>query len=158
MLTLVEETARNEMTVTDQDPEVWTGGWPQSAAEFEALISVFQHRLVRYAFRRLKNLHDAEDVAQEVFVRAFQQRAELRSVTRVAPYLYRMAANLCTDRHRRPKPVQLSIDEPHSSELQDGRAGPRERALAAQDLLRADELLSHLPAEQAEVLLSLIHI
>ena len=46
---------------------IWEGGWPQTPGEFERLVEAFQDRLVRYAFRRLGNLHDAEDVAQEVF-------------------------------------------------------------------------------------------
>lgn len=80
--------------------EDWSSGWPQSAAEFEELIEAFQDRLVHYAFRRLRDFHEAEDVVQEVFVKAYTCRGEMLHVTRVAPYLYRMAANLCTDRLR----------------------------------------------------------
>lgn len=53
----------------------WHGGWPQDAAGFEPLVGCFQDRLVGYAFRRLGNLADAEDVVQDVFVRAFAAAA-----------------------------------------------------------------------------------
>ena len=85
-------------------PGEWTSGWPQSPAEFEAFIDVFQDSLVRFAFCRLKDLGDAEDVVQDVFLKAYARRNELRHVRAVAPYLRRMVANQCIDRLKKPRP------------------------------------------------------
>jgi len=66
--------------------------WPQTVGEFEAMVERFQDRLVRYAFHRLGNREDAEEVVQEVFTRAFAGRDEFAKINRVSPYLFRMAA------------------------------------------------------------------
>lgn len=138
-----------EQLATSRD---WTSGWPQSPDEFEALIDVFQNRLVRYAFCRLRELGEAEDVVQEVFVKAFTRRHELRNVTNVAAYLYRMVANMCIDRRRRPSAVIVAIDEIRAEDIPCDRALASERLVAAEQLKRADDLLARLPKRQAEVM------
>lgn len=40
--------------------------WPQSVADFDALIEATQQRLIQFAFCRLRSLADAEDVVQDV--------------------------------------------------------------------------------------------
>ncbi len=132
-------------------PAPWTSPWPQSAIEFEALVDYFQDRLVRFAVRKVGCLADAEDIVQEVFIKAFAQRADLSAVTKVAPYLYRMTSNLCTDRRRRTQ-REPSPDNLQAMERIDLSAGALERATATEELLRINKLLSCLPERQAEVL------
>ena len=96
----------SEMHVQLEPPasaEAWEGPWPQSPEEFARLVEMYLDRLVRYAFRRLGSVEDAEDVVQEVLVRAFADRSKRRRTSGVAPYLYRCVANACTDLARRRK-------------------------------------------------------
>ena len=70
------------MQVEPESPpsdDAWDGPWPQSPDEFAGLVDAYLDRLVRYAFRRLGNVQDAEDVVQEVLVRAFADRAKRRT-------------------------------------------------------------------------------
>lgn len=134
------------------EPREWTSGWPQTPPEFEALIDTFQDRLVRYAFCRLKDVGEAEDIVQEVFLKAYARRNELCNVSHVAPYLYRMIANLCIDRLRRPKPVVLRLEAIRAENMPSARSVATERVAAAEQLKHADELLARLPRRQAEVL------
>src|SRR5688572_9235029 len=97
------EDISSTQTGHSRQPGEWTAPWPQTAAEFENLIDAFQDRLVRYAYRRIGNFQEAEDVAQEVFVKAFMLRSRMKDVTSVGAYLYRMAANECTDCGRKRK-------------------------------------------------------
>ncbi|HEY1496234.1 MAG TPA: RNA polymerase sigma factor [Candidatus Solibacter sp.] len=72
-------------------------GWPQTIEEFGRLVDATQDELVHFAFYRLGNQADAEDVVQDVYVQAFRDRALRRHVTEVRPYLFRMVRNRCTD-------------------------------------------------------------
>ena len=126
-------------------------GWPQTAVEFEVLVEAFQDRLVAYAFARLRNLADAEDVVQDVFVTAFVRRARLRRVDHVGPYLYRMVANACTDALRRRKRRGISLEDVPAAEIPSTTRNPSHAAAAAQEMRRVEDLLQCLPARQAEV-------
>lgn len=116
--------------------------WPQSIAEFEALVDALGNRLVEFAFRRLQNRADAEDVVQDVLVRAYRDREKHRGVDNAVPFLFRMTANRATDvLRRRRKETGL----------------PAEPTAAASDadpvlLKQAEGLLGRLPARQAEVI------
>ena len=50
------------------------------------------------AFRILRNIHDAEDVTQEVFIRLWNKRKDIEVNTAVRAYLTRMAANSCLNK------------------------------------------------------------
>jgi RNA polymerase sigma-70 factor (ECF subfamily) len=54
-----------------------------------------------YAFRLLGNQEDADDVTQEVFIRAHERLDQLRDPERLRPWLYRIATNLCMDNLRK---------------------------------------------------------
>ncbi len=132
--------------------DMWDKGWPQSPGEFEMLVDVYLNRLVLSAFRRLGNLHDAEDVVQEVFVRAFTERAKRKNISRVGPYLYRMVINTCTDMLRRRKRSGVSLESLQINEISGRQNNPAEMAAAKDELYRVEELLQRLPRNQAEVI------
>jgi len=129
----------------------WEGGWPGTAEEFEQLVEVFQHALTGFAFHRLGNLADAEDVAQEVFVRAFADRGKRQTVANVGAYLYRMAANLCVDflRRRKRRP-SVSLEEARVVEIPSHDPGAVRLAEAAEEAGRIERLLGRIPKRQAE--------
>ena len=129
----------------------WEGGWPQTPVEFEVLMDQVLDRLVWYAFRRLRDQGDAEDVVQEVLVRAYADRDKRRNVVRVVPYLYRMVANACAERYRRSGIRPLSIDSVRLEEAPDERNQASERISAVDELQWIEQLLSRLPGRQADV-------
>jgi RNA polymerase sigma-70 factor (ECF subfamily) len=132
-------------------PGEWEGGWPETLHDYERLVEAFQDRLVRYAFRRLGNLHDAEDVAQEVLVRAYASREERRQVVYVSAYLYRMASNCCTDRLRMRGRRSMTTQEMEVMQLPSRQPDGLQEAAAAEELRRIEALLRGIPARQAEV-------
>lgn len=133
-------------------PAAWGGPWPQSPAEFERLVEAFQDRLVRFAFRRLGHLGDAEDVAQEVFARAYADRGKRRNVASVGAYLYRMAGNLCIDQVRRRQTRRtVPLEETLIGELPSAGPDAARQAAAAEEAQRIQRLLGRIPERQAEV-------
>ncbi len=134
----------------------WRGGWPQSLSEFECLVAHFQHRLVRHAHRILHDQNEAEEIAQEVLVRAFRDRSRRRDVANVTAYLYRMSGNLCADllRERKRHPASLDRHEPvdQAVRLASDRPDPLDGLAAREEEMRIERLLSLIPRDQAEVL------
>jgi RNA polymerase sigma-70 factor, ECF subfamily len=132
---------------------VWETSWPQTVEEFDRLVVAFQDRLVRYAYRRLGNLGDAEDVAQEVFLRAYADRGQRKTVANVGAYLYRMAANLATDLVRRRKGQTVSLEEVSGIfEIPSQHPSACRIAAAAEEIQRIESLLRSVPRDQAEAI------
>ncbi len=143
--------------VSDQEtPRIgqWDGGWPQTLSDFERLVEAFQDRLVGYAFRRLGNLHDAEDVVQDVFVRAYHSRTQRKTVTCVSAYLYRMVSNLATTllRKRKRQGRSLSLNQVETAELSTNNLDGLQAVAASEELRRVETFLCRLPHRQAEVI------
>jgi RNA polymerase sigma-70 factor (ECF subfamily) len=113
--------------------------WPQSVADFDALIDATQNRLIQFAFCRLHSLADAEDVVQDVFVQAYRDRERHRDVDHVVPFLFRMVENRSIDLlRRRAGQAAVSLPQPAVD------SGEREQWI--------EGLLDRLPSRQAAVI------
>lgn len=67
--------------------------------------------LFRYLVRLLQNESEAEDLAQETFVRVYQNRERFKSGSRFSTWLFAIATNLARDRQRwRARHPQLSLE------------------------------------------------
>ena len=105
---------------------------------FEALVDLYKDRIFSYVSRMLHDPSDAEDIAQETFVRAYQSIGNFRGASSFQTWLYRIASNLVIDsvrRHKRRDDGSVSLDAPVDREdgdmardLRDGRRGPEELA------------------------------
>jgi RNA polymerase sigma-70 factor, ECF subfamily len=86
------------------DPDAWN--------EFVERFSRYVFAICSRGFRLAE--HDAEDVFQEVFSRAFERLSELRSDDAVRPWLAQLTRRLCIDRLRllaRDTPSDAELDE-----------------------------------------------
>lgn len=81
---------------------------PSSAAsETEQLFGENRDSLVRYLRYHLDDRSEAEDIAQETFVRYFQARGRDEKITQPRAWLFRVAHNLLVDYGRKRKPDLL---------------------------------------------------
>lgn len=71
---------------------------------FAEIVELFQDKLYRVCYRMLGNKHEAEDIAQEAFVRAFINIHTFDTKRKFSTWLYRIGTNLCIDRIRKKKP------------------------------------------------------
>ena len=71
---------------------------------FEEIVTLFQHRLYHVCYRMLGNRQEAEDIAQEAFVRAYINIHTFDQKRKFSTWLFRIATNLCIDRIRKKKP------------------------------------------------------
>ena len=80
-----------------------------------AVDEIEQHRpaLTRYIDYLVRDAAEAEDLAQETFVRAHRQRSTLRNPTALAGWLYQIATRVSIDRLRlRARTTQRQVDTP----------------------------------------------
>lgn len=71
---------------------------------FTDIVNLYQHKLYQICYRMLSNNHEAEDIAQEAFVRAYINLHSFDQNRKFSTWLYRIATNLCIDRIRKKKP------------------------------------------------------
>lgn len=65
------------------------------------VLDKYRDRVIRLASHVLHNPREAEDVAQEAFVKAFRQIGQFRGDSGFYAWLYRIVINICLDRMRR---------------------------------------------------------
>jgi RNA polymerase sigma-70 factor, ECF subfamily len=91
------------MVETD-DEQLWvTRSQNGDHAAFEALIKMHQTMIHSLTFRMTGSAADAQDLAQETFVRAYQQLGSFQGASKFSSWLYRIAVNACLDWRRREK-------------------------------------------------------
>lgn len=123
--------------------------WPQTIGGFDRLIEATQDELIRFAFYRLGNQDDAEDVVQDVYVEAYRDRAKRRHIARVRPYLFRMVGNRCVDLLRaRSRQTGDPVGEESASVGDDAFS-----SVAAREEAKAlSAALQSIPPKEAEVI------
>jgi RNA polymerase sigma-70 factor (ECF subfamily) len=121
------------------------------AAAFRKLADEHLTKIMNFAYRLLHNRTDAEDVAQETFLRLWKDANRYEPKARVTTWLHRIAHNLCVDRLRgkREQPSE-ALDEERSS-LEPG--GLLDRKELATEVERA---LAELP-ERQRAAITLVH-
>ena len=70
---------------------------------FEELVETYQHRLVAVMHHLVGNAEEAEDLAQEVFLRVYRARKKYRPRAKFSTWLFTIAANLAKNEMRRRK-------------------------------------------------------
>lgn len=107
---------------------------------FPAVIAAHQDRLFTIAFRLLGHHADAEEVAQDAFVRAYRALdgydADRRSDVRLTPWLASIAVNLARNRRRR---VTDRLPPTALPSPGDGMPEPRDPTASPEELLLARE-------------------
>lgn len=85
-------------------------------AAMAALVAKHRRRLIRVAANVLRDAHEAEDVAQDAFVKAFREINRLRDDRAFSSYIYRICVRLCMDRLRSKKSEPGIVDQATKSE------------------------------------------
>ncbi|NLV21550.1 MAG: sigma-70 family RNA polymerase sigma factor [Syntrophomonadaceae bacterium] len=81
---------------------------------FEELVKTYQNKVYMLAYRYMGNEDDANDMAQEAFIKAYRSLRSFKGDASFGTWIYRITTNVCLDelRRRKRKIVPLSLDEP----------------------------------------------
>ena len=82
------------------------------AGAFDALVRRYQHKVVKLVMRYVRNQTEAEDIAQEAFIKAYRALPRFRGDSAFYTWLYRIAINTAKNAlaARARNPVQFDID------------------------------------------------
>jgi RNA polymerase sigma-70 factor (ECF subfamily) len=125
---------------------------------FEILLTRHEKGVYRFALRMLGDSMQAEEVAQESFLRVIQSAARYKPKAGFRNYLYRIARNLCIDllrrRPREPRPLAGDVGPEGTPEgIPDGNPGPENHVGARQLRSAIRRALEALPEDQREAFL-----
>lgn len=102
------------MSLTDEQLMIAVGKGDMAA--FEQIVFRYQQFAWRIAYRYTGNYSDAEEIAQEAFLKILDSAGNYRSSAKFSTYLYKVLVNLCLG-HARKKGPQLAADFPVDREL-----------------------------------------
>ncbi|MCM3768106.1 RNA polymerase sigma factor SigW [Neobacillus niacini] len=71
---------------------------------FGEIVEIYKNSVYHLCYRMLGNSHEAEDIAQEAFLRAYVNIKSFNQDLKFSTWLFRIATNLCIDRIRKKKP------------------------------------------------------
>jgi RNA polymerase sigma-70 factor, ECF subfamily len=117
------------------------GGDP---AAFQALVERHRSMVYRVAYQFAGNHYDAEDIAQEVFLKVYRSLDKFRRDAQLSSWLYRIVMNACIDHRRRHVP---NGSAPFGEEAEQKLLNTAEEAPDPEDRAYAGELGQVLEAE-----------
>lgn len=122
------------------------------AAAFQALVERHRSMVYRVAYQFAGNHHDAEDIAQEVFIKVYRSLDKFRQDAQLSSWMYRIVMNACIDHRRRQSPAgaapfgeeaeQKMLNTPEET------PGPEERAYAGELGVVLESAIADLPRGQ----------
>lgn len=92
-------------------------------AAFNQLVNKYKARAVNVAYAYLHDLHDAQEIAQDAFVRVYKAADKFNEQSSFYTWFYRILINLCIDFRRKKRMKYLVFSQFRSKD-----AGPDERA------------------------------
>jgi RNA polymerase sigma-70 factor (ECF subfamily) len=104
---------------------------------FEELLNKYKNSVYSICYRMVRNHTDAEDLAQDVFIRTFSVLDRYDPSYPFSSWLFRITSNLCIDFLRKAKGGMVSLDQPI-----DGPEGSIQRQLPA-DVVKPDRQMEN---------------
>jgi RNA polymerase sigma-70 factor (ECF subfamily) len=116
------------MTQDDSDQQLVERVQAGDKAAFDLLVRKYQHRVLKLVSRFVPDAAEAEDVAQEAFIKAYRALASFRGDSAFYTWLYRIAINTAKNalvsNRRRPVDFDLDLQDPEQydrhARLRDG--------------------------------------
>jgi RNA polymerase sigma-70 factor, ECF subfamily len=127
---------------------VWLEGARRGDQQaFARLVEAYQRPVYNLAYCMLGNATEAEDAAQETFVRVYTKLHTYQPDRKLSSWVFSIASHYCIDRLRRRSHTSfLSLDEdPLVTVLPSGEQGPEDSALRTETRDEIQELVAQLP-------------
>ena len=122
---------------------------------FEALVALHSRGVYNLALGYTGRHHDAEEIAQTVFVKVWKALPQFRGASAFTTWLYRLTLNPSTDHYRRERKRRgdLSLDDPDLSPIRDAAPSPEEIVIQREEEAILRKALAELPEQHRVILI-----
>lgn len=148
------EDVRQASGVEQTDLELVKRAQRGEPGAFDLLVLRYQHKVVKLVARLLRDPAEAEDVAQEAFIKAYRALGSFRGDSAFYTWLYRIAVNTARNamasRQRRPLDYEADLSESEQSMVEARmRHGDTPEAAALSEEIRStvNHAVEHLPED-----------
>jgi RNA polymerase sigma-70 factor (ECF subfamily) len=135
------------MVLADTQKEVIEGCQQGDPDAQRALFERHKDAVYSIAFRYSGNSSQAQDLAQEAFIKIFAAIGTFRADSSFESWLYRIVVNTCFDHHRKRRRIIPLFDD-FLNVLRDPRDSVLDRMIRSEHSSRVQSLIKTLPAEQ----------
>jgi RNA polymerase sigma-70 factor (ECF subfamily) len=131
------------MSAEESDLSLVRRGQRGDKRAFDALVLKYQHKVVKLVMRYVRSQAEAEDVAQEAFIKAYRALPQFRGDSAFYTWLYRIAINTAKNAvaSRDRSPVSYDLDREDRAEIYEAQGrmkdGATPEALAMTEEIRA---------------------
>lgn len=130
---------------------------------FRELVDLYQNKIYHLAYRMLGNIHEAEDVVQETFLRVYNNLGRFDPSQKFSTWIYRIGTNLCIDHLRkRKRKSSLSLDanlydsdhvDGHNLMPTDEAEQPENRLILSETKRQVREAVDNLPEQYKSIVI-----
>jgi RNA polymerase sigma-70 factor (ECF subfamily) len=96
---------------------------------FGELVALYMQGLSGFCYRMLHDRHDADDVVQDTFLKAYEKIWTVKANHTFRPWLYKIAHNLCIDLLTERKRIPTLLDDDAVESIPDSTATPEEEVI-----------------------------
>jgi RNA polymerase sigma-70 factor (ECF subfamily) len=146
------------VTIVDHDEQTLiNSAQVRDTDAFATLVMMHGSLVYNLALRTLGDAQEAEDVAQETFVRAWQGLPRFRAQSRLSTWLYRITTNLCYNRLPQIKRDLAALDPDTEIDLPDERPHVEAVLLSSELVEQVHTAVDQIP-ESYRLLITLRHM
>jgi RNA polymerase sigma-70 factor (ECF subfamily) len=121
--------------------------------EFKIRVLPLGNKLHRYAAGILRDVHEAEDIVQEIFLKLWNMRQQINEIQNIEAFAFRMTRNHCLDRLRASKPSLMEENLESALKNREGNSGDPENLMILNDAVKeVKRLIERLPEQQKTII------
>jgi RNA polymerase sigma factor (sigma-70 family) len=138
------------MSPTPNDNEIISEVLQGNYNAYAQLVSRYQNYVFTLAFRMIKNREDAEEVAQDVFIKAYKYLADFKGTAKFSTWLYSIVNNTSITFLRKKKQLFHSLDNEQVHNIDSGTSANLVETKSRQSMV--NEAISLLSADDARII------
>ncbi len=143
------------VSVQDPDKELIEKSQQGDRLAFDQLVLKYRNRVMGVATRMIGDRVEAEDLAQEVFIKVYRALKGFQGASLFSTWLYRITANSCLNQRRRQNlegQFSTSVNNPEQ-QLSDGASNPHTLLERKEIKITLEKAIQALAPEQRMVLI-----